>query len=250
LPHQKSANHPYFRLKFNPKSNILLSAMLFALCLPRGIRPADLPKVRFHRGAMRYTFILLFLVLCTLIPAAHAAEVTLGWDSNPEPDLEGYVIHRNVGYPGPPYDYSDTMPEDDLADPLHPKATLTELREGNTYYIALTAYNTDGVESRFSNNVCVEVVNGVIEDCTASLAANSVSGNGSGGGYSYYNGACFISASSGESSMFSKFTVGPDAPGRIVAAMFLLMIFITAVKLKKHKEMMSVVGGSLSVAKK
>ena len=178
---------------------------------------------------------MLFALFAVLLPAAQAAEVTLGWDSNPEPDLEGYVIHRNAGYPGPPYDYSDTLSEDELTDPLHPKATLTGLREGNTYYIALTAYNTDGIESRFSNNVCVEVVNGVIEDCTASLAANSGGGSSSG---SSYNGACFISASSVESPIFSNIVTGPGAQGRVIIISLLLLILISAVKLKKLKEIM------------
>jgi len=201
LPHQKSTDHQNFRLQFNPKSVIRLSAVLFAL-------------------------------FAVLLPAAQAVEVTLGWDSNPEPDLEGYVIYRNTGYPGPPYYYSDTLPEDELTDPLHPKATLTELREGVMYFIALTAYNTDGVESRFSNPVCVEVVNGAIETCSISLYRVASSRSGSGGS----NGsACFISSSSGESSMFSNFAAGPDAPGRVITVTVLLLILITAVKLKKLK---------------
>jgi hypothetical protein len=233
LPHLKSAINQYLRLKFNPKSIILLNAMLFALCLPRGIRFADLPKARFHRGAMRYAFVLLFFILfALLLPVADAAQVTLGWDSNPEPDLEGYVVYRSVGSPGPPYDDSDTLPEDDLADPLHPKATLTGLQEGNEYYIALTAYNTDGVESSFSNDVCVEVVNGMVEACSASAApaasTASISG-GSGGG----SASCFISASSGESSMFSKFVAGPGSSSRVMAIMLSLLILTSAVKLKK-----------------
>ncbi len=77
-------------------------------------------------------------------------------------------MYRNTNSPGPPYSYSDTIPEGELADPLHPKATLTGLQEGKEYYIALTAYNTEGVESGFSNDVCVEVVNGIAELCGAS----------------------------------------------------------------------------------
>ena len=163
---------------------------------------------------------------------AIAESVTLGWDSNPEPDLEGYVVYRNVGFPGPPYDYSDTLPEDDLVDPLHPKATLTGLTEGNEYYIALTAYNSDGAESNFSNDVCVEVINGAIEACSASVApvASTVSGSGGGG-----NSSCFISTSSGESLIFSKFAAGPNSSSRIMLIMLLLLIAITPVKLKKLK---------------
>jgi hypothetical protein len=202
LPHPKSADHRYFRLKFNPKSIILLNAMLFALC-------------------------------AVLLPAAQAVEVTLGWDSNPEPDLEGYVVHRNAGYPGPPYDYSDTLPEDELADPLHPKATLTGLQEGERYFIALTAYNTDGIESRFSNYVCVEVVNGAIESCAISFSQFATRGSGSGGSSS--NAGCFISASSAESSMFSNLAAAPGDITRVITITILLLILIAAVKLKKLK---------------
>jgi len=205
LPHLKSPIRQQLRLIFNPKSILLLNAMLFALCA--------LP-----------------------LPVADAAEVTLGWDSNPEPDLEGYVVYRNVGSPGPPYDFSDTLPEDDLADPLHPKATLTGLQEGNEYYIALTAYNSDGDESGFSNDVCIEVINGAIQACTASYTpsastASSSGGNGSGGGSS----SCFISTSSPEPSMFSKFVAGPAARSRLMATTIFLMILIAAVNLKSKK---------------
>ena len=138
-------------------------------------------------------FLLIPFTLClipAMLPAASAAKVTLGWDSNPEPDLEGYVVYRNVGSPGPPYRYSNDLPEDELADPLHPKITLTGLNEGKDYYIALTAYNTDGVESSYSNDVCVEIIDGVVEPCAAgsSIAAPTNSGGGGGSG-----GGCFIS---------------------------------------------------------
>jgi hypothetical protein len=120
------------------------------------------------------------------------------------------VIYRNVGSPGPPYKHSDTLPEAELADPLHPKATLTGLQENKEYYIALTAYNTDGVdyialtayntdgvESSFSNDVCVEVVDGIVEPCSASSSPStptSSSSGSSGGGGS--GGGCFISSTS------------------------------------------------------
>ena len=145
---------------------IVLSAMLFALCV--------MP-----------------------LSVAHAKTATLGWDSNDEPDLEGYVIYRNTNSPGPPYSYSDALPEDDLVDPLHPQAKLTGLQEGKEYYIALTAYNTQGVESNFSNDICVEVVNDAIELCSASSsppATTSSSVGGGGGGGS--SAGCFISTAS------------------------------------------------------
>ena len=141
----------------------------------------------------------MLFALCVMpLSVANAKSVTLGWDSNDEPDLEGYVIYRNTNSPGPPYSYSDTLPEDELADPLHPEVKLNGLQEGKEYYIALTAYNTEGVESSFSNEICAEVVNNTIERCdasTSSPAKTSSSGGGVGGGGSS-GGGCFISAAS------------------------------------------------------
>jgi len=153
-----------------------------------------LPRLKSVIRNLKSVFCLLFFPLALSLgpwaSVADAANLTLGWDSNPEPDLEGYVVYRNVASPGPPYDYSSTLPEDDLVDPLHPKVTLTGLSENQEYYIALTAYNTEGVESSFSNDVCAEVVNGIIEPCSSSSSIGaSTSSSGSGGG----GGACFIS---------------------------------------------------------
>jgi hypothetical protein len=139
--------------------------------------------------------IALAILLSPLFPSiCSAKKVTLGWDANPEPDLEGYVIYRNVGSPGPPYKFSSTLPEDDLANPLHPRVTLTGLKKNTKYYIALTAYNTEGVESSFSNDVCVEIVDSIVENCTSSLrTSGSITGGGSGGG-----AACFIKSAGGD----------------------------------------------------
>ena len=160
----KSVISEYLRLIFKFKAFILLSATLLALCaMPLSV--------------------------------ANAKTVTLGWSPNDEPDLEGYVVYRNTNSPGPPYSDSDAIPESELADPLHPKATLTGLQEGKEYYVALTAYNTEGVESGFSNDLCVEVVNGIAELCAASSpttpSTSSVSSGGGGGG-----SVCFISTAS------------------------------------------------------
>jgi hypothetical protein len=130
---------------------------------------------------------------------ANAKTVTLGWDSNDEPDLEGYVIYRNANAPGPPYSHSDTLSEDDLADPLHPQAKLTGLKKGKEYYIALTAYNSEGVESSFSNDICVQVVDNGVELCESS-ASSPVTTSSSGGGGSGGGGGCFISAASNSGS--------------------------------------------------
>jgi hypothetical protein len=195
--------------------------------------------------ARRYKYkpiILFFLIPCTLylipviipipviLPAANAKTVTLGWDSNSEPDLEGYVIYRNAGSPGPPYNYSDTLPEAELADPLHPKATLTGLKEDKEYYIALTAYNTDGVESSFSNDVCVEVVDGIVEPCSASLSPGTPTSSSSGSSGGGSSGGCFISSASDNPASFTQFILKPAIRSQVLALLVLLLILITAVK--------------------
>ncbi len=186
--------------------------------------------------------IFIFLIPFTLylipamLPAASAANVTLGWEANSEPDLEGYVVYRNTGSPGPPYGYSSDLPEDDLTDPLHPRVTLTGLSENKEYYIALTAYNTEGVESSFSNDVCVEVVNGITQLCSASSnpggspASSSSGGGGSGGG-------CFISSSQIKSSTFSEMIARPVIRSQVLAMVFLLLVLIAAVKFGLNKLM-------------
>jgi hypothetical protein len=175
---------------------------------------------------------MLFALCAMPLSVANAASVTLGWSPNTEPDLEGYVIYRNTNSPGPPYSYSDAIPEGELVDPLHPKAKLTGLQEGKDYYISLTAYNTEGVESSFSNEICTEVVNGVIELCSASATPSpSTSSSSSGGGGS----ACFISTASTEVSQFSQRITRPIIRSQILAMLFLLVVLIAAIKLRFNK---------------
>ena len=140
--------------------------------------------------------ILLFPVVSSI---CLAKVVTLGWDANPEPDLEGYIIYRNVGSPGPPYKFSSTLPEDDLSNPLVPAVKLTGLQENTEYFVAVTAYDKEGNESYFSDEICVEIVDSVIESCSEGLSPGDISNsntgsNGSGGN----SGTCFIDSTSGD----------------------------------------------------
>jgi hypothetical protein len=136
------------------------------------------------RKSNRTPFLLCLVVILTLLFSPFypspclAKKVTLGWDPNPEPDLEGYVVYRNVGSPGPPYKYADTLPENDLADPLNPMVTMTGLNDKKEYYIAVTAYDKKGNESYYSDDVCVKIVDSIIENCSASLSSGSSSSSG------------------------------------------------------------------------
>ena len=164
-----------------------------------------------------------------------AKNITLGWDANPEPDLEGYVIYRNIESPGPPYKYADELPEDELKNPLNPQVTITGLKEDTRYYIAVTAYDTQGNESYFSDQLCVEIVDSLIEGCGTILSTPSSSSESSGGSGGGGSGSCFISAASGAPSMFSKFVAGPVSRSRVLAITLLLLTLIMAVKPKSKK---------------
>jgi hypothetical protein len=76
-------------------------------------------------------------------------EVSLLWDQNTEPDLAGYKVY--YGLSSRNYDSSFDVGNQTTC-------TLTDLEPSTTYYIAATAYNTQGLESDFSNEVtfCVQ----------------------------------------------------------------------------------------------
>jgi hypothetical protein len=89
--------------------------------------------------------ILVPLCLCFLVPPVlPAAQVSLAWDPNAETDLAGYKIY--IGYAPRTYSWS-------IDAGKQTQGTVTGLEDGNTYYLALTAYNTGGSESGFSNEV-------------------------------------------------------------------------------------------------
>ena len=137
---------------------------------------------------LRYSLSMVFLMLTTLLISFETSSMTanqiiLSWDPNTEPDLEGYVLYGKQGSPDPPFDYIDTYSEVDLADPLNPRAVITDLESDVTYNFAVTAYDTEGNESDYSN--IVSVLNGNMID-----AADNSDGDGGGGGGG--GGGCFI----------------------------------------------------------
>jgi len=107
----------------------------------------------------------IFTLIATAIisPAslAYAADVTLAWAANSEPDLAAYYIHYKTGTSGAPYngtgvyegDSPIKVPLEYLSNPAYPEYTLHGLSDTQTTFIVLTAYNTEGHESSYSNEV-------------------------------------------------------------------------------------------------
>ncbi len=88
-------------------------------------------------------------VLCALAPtSSSAAQVTLAWDPNTEPDLAGYKLY-----------YGTSSRSYQLGGDLGNRTsyTLAGLLEGQIYYFAATAYNSSLNESGFSNEVSTTI---------------------------------------------------------------------------------------------
>src|SRR5574341_669038 len=86
-----------------------------------------------------------FLLVCHVWASqALAKEVSLAWDASPSATVAGYWLY----YGTQSHTYSARI--DVGADTT---ATVSELPEGQTYYFAITAYDPQGIESAFSNEV-------------------------------------------------------------------------------------------------
>lgn len=82
----------------------------------------------------------------------HAGEVTLLWDANSEADVTGYQVHYGVS--SGHYDQAINVGNKTTA-------TVSNLTGGTTYFFAVTAYNTAGLESLPSNEVFKQVASEV-----------------------------------------------------------------------------------------
>lgn len=96
-----------------------------------------------------------------------AAEIKLEWDPSESSGVAGYKVY----YGTQSGNYSTSVDAGDQTS-----ATLTGLADGQTYYIATTAYDSTGAESDFSNEIS-----------TTTAGAPSSGGSSEGGG-----GGCFI----------------------------------------------------------
>jgi hypothetical protein len=101
-----------------------------------------------------FSFLTLALILALFATPAHSADVTLAWDPNSEPDLAGYKLYYKTESSGPPYDGTGAIEGDSPIDVGNvTEFTVHGLTDGVTYFFVLTAHDTEGLESDYSNEV-------------------------------------------------------------------------------------------------
>ena len=97
------------------------------------------------------TFKIIALLLLILLPAvsiASAADVTIAWDANTEPDLAGYILFFGT---------SSGSYANSIDTGKNTEYTVTGLAEGTTYYFAAKAYNTSDNQSGYSQELVYTV---------------------------------------------------------------------------------------------
>ncbi len=100
------------------------------------------------------SFLTLALMLALFAMPAHSANVTLAWDPNSEPDLAGYKVYYKTGASGSPYDGTGATEGDSPIDVGNvTEFTVDGLTDGVRYFFVITAHDTEGLESDYSNEV-------------------------------------------------------------------------------------------------
>jgi fibronectin type 3 domain-containing protein len=85
------------------------------------------------------------LLLCTAAPL-QAASVHLGWNPSPGRSVAGYKVHYGLK----PGKYSHVL---QVKGRLATQVVIKDLKEGKTYFFAVTAYNKKGDESALSPEI-------------------------------------------------------------------------------------------------
>jgi hypothetical protein len=133
-------------------------------------------KILAVRVFLRFIAVFLFSLLSV---AAQANEAKFAWSPNTETNLAGYKIHYGTGS----RNYTSSV---DVGKPPtingSVNATLTGFVPGTTYYFAATAYDTNGFESDYSNEVVWTVPVVVVAPPTASDTALTIAEDTAGGG--------------------------------------------------------------------
>ncbi len=129
---------------------------------------------KFHFCSLRplniiFVAAFLFSFVCS-VRAVYSAQITLTWEAS-SGDVEGYNIYQGTSS----RDYDVTLDVGNWTS-----VTIAGLEDGKAYYFAATAYDLEGNESGYSNEVCL--------NCDSQGPTTSSGRDVGGGG----GGGCFI----------------------------------------------------------
>jgi hypothetical protein len=102
-----------------------------------------------HSRSIKILRGLLFLILVSRPASAWAGEAILNWDPNADSDLAGYKVYYGTASGS----YTESVDVGLTDNSNSPQYTVGDLLGGTTTYFAVTAYDTSGNESGYSNEV-------------------------------------------------------------------------------------------------
>jgi hypothetical protein len=102
-----------------------------------------------------FQFLTVLFLVCAVVPSPVLAKtLALAWDANAEADVVGYKLYYKADSSAAPLNGTGAI---EGPSPINigktTTATLTGLADDRVHYITVTAYNSSGQESTFSNIV-------------------------------------------------------------------------------------------------
>lgn len=120
-----------------------------------------------------FTIFLVTMVLAALSTESSAGSAILSWDVNIESDLAGYKIHYGTISRG----YTRSVDVGLTSTPTSPQYTVNNLTEGTTYFFAVTAYDSSGNESGYSNEAS-KVIPDLTPPVITAITATNITSTG------------------------------------------------------------------------
>ena len=122
-------------------------------------------------------YVIFLFLMIAIPPLAYGAIVRISWEGSTEPGVAGYSVYYGTSS----MTYTQSLDVGSCINSIE----IGDLDEGYTYYFSVTAYDSGGNESTYSEEVSVFIPGEDTPTEDPSVPLNAASGGGGGG--------CFIS---------------------------------------------------------